>query len=136
MVKGAKELFVIFYIFMLMLSWAYAQETKGTVDGDDEETATTHEQKESTRTDITSLSWEGSTLKLLLFAPNGTMISPDINTSEVKHVIGANYDYYLLQDIDYGKWTLEVVPVDVKKEGENFVLFTGAVNETNMVVPK
>jgi len=131
MVKGAKGLLLL-YIFMLIFSMAYAQETTKGTNGDEG----TGEQKESTRSDIASLSWEGSTLKLLLFAPNGTMISPDINTSEVKHVIGANYDYYLLQDIDYGKWTLEVVPVDVKKEGENFVLFTGAVNETNMVVPK
>ena len=89
-----------------------------------EKTAT---EKTSTRNEIAALSWEGSKLQLFLYAPNGTMISPKINNSMIKHVMGSNYDYYLLNNAPFGNWTLKVVPVQVPTKGENITLVTGQI---------
>jgi hypothetical protein len=77
--------------------------------------------------DIAALSWPRGISKLLLYAPNGTMISPTLNNSELQHFIGSTYDYYILRNASPGNWTLEVIPVEVGARGEDFTLTTGHV---------
>jgi len=90
-----------------------------------EETA---EKKRKTRDEIAGLNWEGSTLNLLLYAPNGTMIPTDINDSMIEHKKGPTYDYYILKNAPPGNWTLKVVPIDVPAKGENYTLLTGGIS--------
>ena len=111
--KATGKLLLILYILALMLPIVYAAEE-------------TTKQKEETRSDIAALDWQGSKLKLVLYDPNGIMI-PGINNSTIKHVVGPNFEYYILNNTQFGKWTLDVVPVDLPKEGENFAIFTGPV---------
>ena len=115
MAKHAGKLFAIFYIFMLFMILAIC------ASGD------TAQNKAAGRAEIASLSWTGSKMMLFLYAPNGTMIPANINNSKIRHVTGPTYDYYLLSGFDYGKYTLEVLPVDVPVKGETFSVVTGPV---------
>jgi len=89
-----------------------------------EETA---EKKRKTRDEIAGLNWEGSTMNLFLYAPNGTMIPADINNSMIEHKKGPTYDYYILKNAPPGNWTLKVVAIDVPAKGENYTLLTGGI---------
>jgi len=84
--------------------------------------------KRKTRDEIAGLNWEGSTLNLILYAPNGTMIPADINDSMIEHKKGPTYDYYILKNAPPGNWTLKVVPIDVPAKGENYTLLTGGIS--------
>jgi hypothetical protein len=112
--KCAGKLFLMVYIFVFLIQIAYAIETG--------------KEQEETRTDIASLAWSGSKMQLFLYYPNGTMLSPFMNNSMVRHVTGPTYDYYLLKNLSYGQWKMEVLPVDVPVEGETYSLATGPVD--------
>jgi len=90
--------------------------------------------KRKTRDEIAGLNWEGSTLNLVLYAPNGTMIPSDINNSIIEHKKGPTYDYYILKNAPPGNWTLKVVPIDVPKTGENYTLLTGGITREEDVL--
>ena len=76
------------------------------------------------------LNWEGSILALRLTAPDGTVIPDGFNNSSIRNIKGSNYEYYILKDVMPGNWTVEVVPVEVPPEGENFMLIKGRISET------
>ncbi|MDD1752057.1 MAG: DUF11 domain-containing protein, partial [Methanotrichaceae archaeon] len=77
---------------------------------------------------MASLSWNGTKdLALQLFAPNGTMISPDINSNEIFHARGQHCDNYLIRDAAPGNWILKVVSLEPSSEINNFDLVTGLV---------
>jgi len=66
-------------------------------------------------------------LALQLFAPNGTMISPDINSNEISHARGQHCDNYLIRNSAPGNWILKVVSLEPSSEINNFDLVTGLV---------
>jgi hypothetical protein len=88
------------------------------------------EEKKKTSEDIVGLNWEGSILALRLTAPDGTVIPDGFNNSSIRNIKGSNYEYYILKDVMPGNWTVEVVPVEVPPEGENFMLIKGRISET------
>jgi hypothetical protein len=88
------------------------------------------EEKQKTSEDIVGLNWEGSILALRLTAPDGTVIPEGFNNSSIMNIKGSNYEYYILKDVMPGNWTVEVVPVEVPPEGENFMLIKGQISGT------
>jgi hypothetical protein len=88
------------------------------------------EEKKKTSEDIVGLNWEGSILALRLTAPDGTVIPGGFNNSSIRNIKGSNYEYYILKDVMPGNWTVEVVPIEVPTEGENFMLIKGPNSET------
>jgi hypothetical protein len=88
------------------------------------------ELKKKTSEDIVGLNWEGSILALRLTAPDGTVIPEGFNNSSIMNIKGSNYEYYILKDVMPGNWTVEVVPVEVPPEGENFMLIKGQISGT------
>ena len=84
------------------------------------ETADTAVQIDGTLKSATfSTTWSGSTLKLTLMRPNGSIVDP--SDPGVTHGSGTTFEFYTIENPDAGTWTMKVAAIDVPSQGEPFV---------------
>ncbi|HUV02832.1 MAG TPA: PKD domain-containing protein [Desulfobacteria bacterium] len=81
-----------------------------------------------------SLSWQGSDLNLVLYAPNGTKIDPITasGNSDINYVEYDTYEYYTVQNPASGMWEVETIAIEVPDEGERYT--TAVYLPTNLTL--
>lgn len=77
--------------------------------------------------EMVGLSWQGNPFNVTLIKPDGSALSPDNDPQSIKHVTGANYDYYFIRNPAKGEWNVNIWPVSPAIGGEAFSLITGFV---------
>lgn len=83
---------------------------------------------DSTISEITfNINWVGSNLDLILYAPSGEKIDPNVaeNSSNIKYCQGDTYKYYNFENPEPGNWTMEITAIDVPPEGEDYLALAG-----------
>lgn len=78
--------------------------------------------------EMVGLSWQSSPFSVTLIEPDGSILSPDSDRQNIKHVTGTNYDYYFLRNPAKGIWNIEIRPINPDSRGEGFSLITGLVS--------
>jgi len=76
---------------------------------------------------MVGLTWQGNPFSVTLIKPDGSILSPDSDRQNIKHVTDTNYDYYFLRNPVKGKWNIEIRPMNPGSRGESFSLITGIV---------
>ena len=68
------------------------------------------------------ITWPGSDLDLVLYAPNGTLIEPSVamDSPDIDYVEGGTYEYYTVRDPESGNWSMEITAVDAPPDGEEY----------------
>jgi len=79
------------------------------------------------RAEMVGLTWQSNPFSVTLIKPDGSILSPDSDRQNIKHVTGTNYDYYFLRNPAKGKWNIEIRPINTGTRGEGFSLITGLV---------
>ncbi|OPY51063.1 MAG: Dictyostelium (slime mold) repeat protein [Methanosaeta sp. PtaU1.Bin060] len=80
--------------------------------------------------EMVGLSWQSNPFSVTLKKPDGSILSPDSDSQNIKHIIGTNYDYYFLRNPSRGMWNIEISPINPGTGGEGFSLITGLVGGT------
>ena len=79
------------------------------------------------------LQWGGSTLDLILHTPNGTIINEE-STPQVNHITNSTTEYYIIQKPEAGIWTIEIIPLEIPKLGENYSLIIYPIKAINALL--
>ena len=77
--------------------------------------------------EMVGLTWQNSPLDMKLIKPDGSVLSPESDSQNIKHVTGSNYDYYFLRRPISGYWTIGINPTYPSGSGEGFSLISGLV---------
>ena len=76
---------------------------------------------------MVGLTWQSNPFSVTLIKPDGSILSPDGDRQNIKHVTGTNYDYYFLRNSAKGIWNIEIRPINSGTRGDGFSLITGLV---------
>ena len=77
--------------------------------------------------EMVGLTWQDSPIRMTLIKPDGSKLSAESDSQNIKHLTGPNYDYYFLRKPASGYWSIWVSPTYPRASGEGFRLISGLV---------
>jgi len=89
-----------------------------------------NQQTQVASAEMVGLSWQGDPINVRLIKPDGSVLLPEEDSQNVKHVRGSYYDYYFLKSPARGSWKVEISPSNPGYGGEGYSLITGLVGGT------
>ena len=71
-----------------------------------------------------------SDLNLVLYSPNGTRIDSSVAVTDfsIYYEENTTYEYYVIQNPEYGNWTMEITAINVPSDGEDYCAFVNTIS--------